>query len=170
MLPVLAALASAGLGLITDAVIAKGKQVVETELGIKLPTTAPELTPEVTTKLLEVQNAHEAFLVTAALEAEKNSTAAEAAASAEVTARWQADTASDVMLAKVIRPSVLIYLLTGFTIAAGASVGGYVMPADYLAVLKELLYMVFAAYFVGRTTEKVASTVATMIKDWKAPK
>lgn len=166
MIPaVLALLAEKGLSLISSAVIAKGKSVIEDKLGIKLPSTAEELTPELTAKLLEVQNAHEEFLITAALEEKKVEAASQAAASTEVTARWQADMGSDNKLSKNIRPAVLIFLLLLFTGFAIASIKKVNIDVAYVSLLGELLKMVFTAYFVGRTVEKSIDMLAKTKKD-----
>lgn len=161
MIPaVLAVLATKGLTLISEAVIAKGKSVIEAKLGIKLPSTEAELTPELEAKLLEVQNAHQQFLINAALEEKKIEVAAAEVASKEVSSRWTADMASDNTLSKNIRPAVLIFLLGLFTVAAILASTGYPTPSAYVDLLGELLKMVFTAYFVGRTVEKGIDMIA----------
>jgi VIT1/CCC1 family predicted Fe2+/Mn2+ transporter len=64
MLPVVAALASAGLNLLADAVKAKGKKIVEKKLGIKLPEKPEELTPEKVEELHRIEIDHEIDLMT----------------------------------------------------------------------------------------------------------
>ena len=66
MLPALiAVLAEKGLGLIGNAIVAKGKEVVEEKLGVKIPDDPKDLTPELTVRLQERQAEHEEFLVQA---------------------------------------------------------------------------------------------------------
>lgn len=68
MIPIVAALAEAGLGLIGNAILSKGKDVVEEKLGVKIPDDPKQLTPELVGRLQELQMKHEEFLVSAALE------------------------------------------------------------------------------------------------------
>lgn len=160
MIPaVLAALASKGLGLLSDAIIAKGKDAVEKKLGVKIPATEEALTPEAVAKLWEAQAAHETFL----LECLKVEAGAQAEATKAVTDRWQADMASDSKLSKAVRPGTLIYLLVLFTGFAIAALFGYSLPDAYLKLLGELLWAVFVAYFVGRSGEKGVSMIAAIL-------
>ena len=65
-----------------------------------------------------------------------------------VTRRWQADARSDSWLAQNVRPLTLAVLTIAF-------IGGWYMQIDGLSVVKELLFVVFAGYFGGRSYEKV---------------
>jgi hypothetical protein len=166
MLPVLLAeLSRRGFGLIADAVIAKGQQEVESRLGIKLPEVVEELTPELRIRLAEVQNANKKYLLESALEAERIKSASQANANTAVTDRWKADTGSDVKIAKVVRPAILIYLTAFFSIATIAVMVDtkYTVPAEYLSIFKELLMMVFEAYFIGRSAEKGINLISAAI-------
>lgn len=75
MIPVLGALlttlASEGLGMIGNAILSKGKEVVEEKLGVKIPDDPKQLTPELLQQLQIKQMEHEEFLVQAALEEKK---------------------------------------------------------------------------------------------------
>ena len=64
-----------------------------------------------------------------------------------VTRRWVADARSG-WLPSNVRPLTLIFLTVAFVI-------GWYMQIDGLSVVKELLFVVFAGYFGGRTYEKV---------------
>jgi hypothetical protein len=80
---------------------------------------------------------------------------ADATASQQVTDRWKADMASDSWLAKNIRPTVLIYLLTAYTIFSIGSAYGMNINNSYVELLAQWGMIVMSAYFVGRTVEKV---------------
>jgi hypothetical protein len=67
--PLLQQLAADGLGLIGNAVMAKGKEVIEDKLGVKIEDAMQ--TEEGRQKLLQLQNQHEEFLINAALENRK---------------------------------------------------------------------------------------------------
>ena len=71
MVPIIAALAEAGLSLIGNAILTKGKDVVEEKLGVKIPDDPKALTPELTKTLAMAQMQHEEFLISAALEEKK---------------------------------------------------------------------------------------------------
>lgn len=152
MLPILTALASSGLSLLTNAILAKGKKVVEDKLGIKIPENLKDLTPELTAKLMEVQNAHTQFLISAALEEKKVEAATEEAAAKEASSRWIADMASDNKLSKNTRPGILIYLTAVFSIVVLADLD---IKDAYIQILGQLLMLVYGAYFAGRSVEKV---------------
>ena len=63
---------------------------------------------------------------------------------------------SDVKLAKMIRPSVMIALLVFFmVIMVWDGVDPQFMPPEnYIDLLQVLMLTVFGAYFAGRTIEK----------------
>ena len=65
----------------------------------------------------------------------------------EVTKRWIAD-ASGSWLTKNVRPLVLLFLTVSFII-------GWFMQINELNIIKELLQIVFVAYFGGRSFEKI---------------
>ena len=62
--------------------------------------------------------------------------------------RWVADIGSTSWLAKNVRPLTLLFLTIAFGI-------GWYMQIKELEIVKELLWVVFAGYFGGRTYEKV---------------
>ena len=64
----------------------------------------------------------------------------------EVTKRWVAD-AQGSKLTQNVRPLTLIFLTVAFVI-------GWFLQIEELDVVKELLTMVFLAYFGGRSVEK----------------
>ena len=82
---------------------------------------------------------------------------AEMRAQDNVTERWKADAQSDVKLAKMIRPIMLIVLCLFFmTLTVWDGVDPQFMPPEnYINLLEILMLTVFGAYFAGRTVEKV---------------
>lgn len=65
-----------------------------------------------------------------------------------VTRRWVADSRSGSWLATNVRPLTLIVFTVAFIV-------GWYMQIDGLNIVKELLFVVFAGYFGGRSYEKV---------------
>ena len=163
MIPIVATLlgtlAQNGLGLLSSAIQAKGKQVVEDALGVKISDTP---SPEEVSKLRQLQFDHEERLLElgiekARLEQEelKALLAAQASQDNNVSDRWKADMASDSWLSKNIRPGTLIYILTAYLIFAGLSAAGIQVQESYVALLGQWGMLVMTAYFGGRTVEKV---------------
>jgi hypothetical protein len=157
--PLLTTLASNGLGLLSSAIQAKGKQVVEDTLNIKIPDNP---TPEDVAKLRQASYDHEERLLElgiekARLEQEelKALLAAKVAEDNNVSKRWEADMASDSFLSKNIRPATLIYILTAYLVFAGLSAAGIEINEVYVSLLGQWGMLVMTAYFGGRTVEKV---------------
>jgi hypothetical protein len=163
MIPIAAALlgtlAENGLGLLASAIQAKGKQVVEEKLGVKI---ADNPTPEDVKTLRQLQYDHEERLLElgiekARLEQEelKAILAAQANQENNVSDRWKSDMASDSWLSKNIRPMTLVYILTAYLLFAALSAAGIQVQESYVQLLGQWGMLVMTAYFGGRTVEKV---------------
>ena len=164
MLPLVASLlgtlAQNGLGLLSSAIQAKGKEVVENTLGVKIPD-AP--TPEDVAKLRQLQFDHEERLLELGIEnakmelAELDLLAKAAQNDADnITDRWEADMASDSWLSKNIRPMSLIAIFIGYFLFAMMSAFGYNASESYVILLGNWGQLIMGAYFAGRTIEKLA--------------
>ena len=163
MIPIVASLlttlAQNGLGLLSSAIQAKGKEVVENTLGVKI---SDSPTPEEVAKLRQLQFEHEERLLElgimkARIEQEEMKALLAAAANEEdnVSKRWTADMTSDSWLSKNIRPMTLVYILTAYLIFAGLSAAGINVQESYVSLLGQWGMLVMTAYFGGRTVEKV---------------
>jgi len=164
MIPIIGALlgtlAENGLGLLSSAIQAKGKEVVENTLGIKIPDNP---TPADVEKLRELQYQHEERLIELGIEkaklemAELELLAKAAQADADnITDRWQADMSSDSWLSKNIRPMSLVALFLGYFLFAMMSAYGYNANESYVTLLGNWGQLIMGAYFGGRTIEKLA--------------
>jgi hypothetical protein len=164
MIPIVASLlgtlAQNGLGLLSSAIQAKGKEVVENTLGVKIPD-AP--TPEDVAKLRQIQFDHEERLLELGIEKAKMELAeldllAKAAQNDanNITDRWEADMASDSWLSKNIRPMSLIAIFLGYFLFAMMSAFGYNANESYVTLLGNWGMLIMGAYFGGRTVEKLA--------------
>lgn len=93
------------------------------------------------------------------LEFEKLASQVEIARQEAVTRRWEADMSSDVQLAKLIRPSIMIALLVFFmAVTVWDAVSEEFMPREnFIDLLQVLMLTVFGAYFAGRTIEKTTT-------------
>jgi hypothetical protein len=163
MIPIVASLlgslAQNGLTLLSSAIQAKGKEVVENALGVKI---SDNPSPEEVSKLRQLQFEHEERLLElgiekARLEQEELKVLLEAQANQEdnVSKRWEADMSSDSWMSKNIRPMTLVYILTAYLIFAGLSAAGINVQETYVNLLGQWGMLVMTAYFGGRTVEKV---------------
>jgi len=163
MIPIVASLlgtlAQNGLGLLSSAIQAKGKEVVEKTLGVKI---SDNPTDAEVASLRQLQYDHEERLLElgiekARLEQEelKALLAAKVAEDNNVSRRWEADMASDSFLSKNIRPGTLVYILTAYLLFAGLSAAGIEVNPVYVQLLGQWGMLVMTAYFGGRTVEKV---------------
>jgi hypothetical protein len=164
MIPVIGALlgtlAESGLGLLSSAIQAKGKEVVENTLGIKIPDNP---TPADVEKLRQLQYDHEERLLELGIEKAKMELAelqlfADAAKNEDnnVSNRWDVDMASDSWLSKNIRPMSLIAIFCGYFLFAMMSAFGYNANESYVNLLGQWGMLIMGAYFGGRTIEKLA--------------
>ena len=164
MLPIVASLlgslAENGLGLLSSAIQAKGKEVVEKTLGVKIPDNP---TSEDVSKLRQLQFEHEERLLELGIEKAKMELAeldllAKAAQSDadNVTDRWEADMSSDSWLSKNIRPMSLIAIFLGYFLFAMMSAYGHNANESYVTLLGNWGMLIMGAYFGGRTIEKLA--------------
>jgi hypothetical protein len=163
MIPIVASLlgtlAQNGLGLLSSAIQAKGKEVVENALGVKISDNPTEA--EVA-KLRQLQYDHEERLLELGIEKArieqeelKALLAAKVAEDTNVSRRWEADMSSDSWLSKNIRPGTLVYILTAYLLFAGLSAAGIQVQESYVQLLGQWGMLVMTAYFGGRTVEKV---------------
>jgi hypothetical protein len=163
MIPIVASLlgtlAQNGLGLLSSAIQAKGKEVVENTLGVKIPDNP---TPEDVSNLRQLQFEHEERLLELGIEKAKMELAelqlfADAAKNdaENITDRWNADMASDSWLSKNIRPICLIAILLAYFIFTTMSAFGHNANEGYVNLLAGWGQLVMGAYFAGRTAEKI---------------
>lgn len=164
MIPILGALlgtlAENGLGLLSSAIQAKGKEVVENTLGVKIPDNP---SAEDVVKLRELQYAHEERLLELGIEKAKMELAeleiiAKSNQNQEdnVSDRWKADMSSDSWLSKNIRPMSLIAIFFGYFLFAMMSAYGLNANEAYVQLLGQWGMLIMGAYFGGRTIEKLA--------------
>lgn len=155
MLPaIVSMLLEKGLGILGGAVLTKGQAVIEEKLGIKL---TPDPTPEQVAVLREVELKHREFLIEVAMKGRQQEADFQKMQEESVTDRWKADTNTDSVLAKNIRPMVLVYLLAAYTILAIMSAFKYDVEESYVLLLGQWGMIVMTAYFGGRTLEKIIS-------------
>ncbi len=116
MPPIVAALFQQGLTVLGNAVLAKGKEVVEDKLGIKLPDGEKPLDPEQVIRLREIEAEHEQWLIEANIRKREQELESERLAYADLADAREREvkiaTSDDApMLNKVITPILAIGLL-----------------------------------------------------------
>jgi hypothetical protein len=163
MIPIVGALlgtlAENGLGLLASAIQAKGKQIVEDKLGVKI---SDNPTPAEVETLRQLQYDHEERLLELGIEKARIEQeelrvllAAQANQENNVSDRWKADMGSDSWLSKNIRPMTLVYILTSYLLFAALSAAGIQVQESYVQLLGQWGMLVMTAYFGGRTVEKI---------------
>jgi hypothetical protein len=163
MIPIVASLlgtlAQNGLGLLSSAIQAKGKEVVENALGVKISDNPSDA--EVA-KLRQLQFDHEERLLELGIEKARIEQeelrvllAAQANQENNISDRWKADMSSDSWLSKNVRPMTLVYILTAYLLFALLDGAGYKISETYITLLGQWGLIVMTAYFGGRTVEKV---------------
>ena len=164
MIPIVASLlgtlAQNGLGLLSSAIQAKGKEFVEQTLGVKI---SDNPSPEEVSKLRQLQFDHEERLLELGIEKArveqeelKILLAAQANQENNISDRWKADMSSDSWLSKNIRPMALIAIFVAFFLFTMMSAFGFNAQESYVNLLGQWGQIIFLAYFGGRTVEKLA--------------
>jgi len=155
----IAPLLTQGLSLISNAVLAKGKEWVEEKTGVKLD---QPLSAEDTLKLRQYEMDHEEELLRLRIEEKKLGidelqvmVQAMNSEDNNVTDRWKADMTSDSWLSKNIRPGTLIYILSAYVLFALLDGAGYKISETYITLLGQWGLIVMTAYFGGRSVEKI---------------
>lgn len=159
----IAALVSQGLGLTANAVLARGVEWLKETTGIDIDLEKdPKLTPEQLTALKQQELENELELRKLALEEQKLDfqtmqliAEMEKTEQQEVTKRWQADMNSDSWLSKNVRPTVLVYLLTAYSVFSLMSVWELTVNPAFVELLAQWGMIVMTAYFGGRSAEKI---------------
>lgn len=82
---------------------------------------------------------------------------AESQAQEQVSRRWEADMKADNWLSKNIRPLILIFLTFILVLLSflDGNIGGFTINEAYKPIYQTLLITVYAAYFAGRSIEKI---------------
>jgi hypothetical protein len=73
----------------------------------------------------------------------------------ELTARLQADMASDSWLSKNIRPMTLVFILVAYTVFGMMSAWDIEVNTSYVELLGQWGMLIMSFYFGGRTLEKI---------------
>lgn len=164
MVPILASLATSGLGLLFDFVRGKGTKVateyILDKTGIDISAGELDETQIVALKQFEMEHTEELIRLTN--ETKKIVYGAEAAFAGELTKRHMYDMKSDSWLSKNVRPMSLIALLGTLIICTFVPIGAIdvagaaitILTLEKYETLAMLCKYVFGYYFIGRTTEK----------------
>jgi hypothetical protein len=146
MIPIVASLlgslAQNGLGLLSSAIQAKGKEVVEKTLGVKIP---DDPTPEDVSNLRQLQYEHEERLLELGIEKAKMEL--EEMKVLAAAAQNEDDN---------VRPMSLIAIFFGYFLFAMMSAFGLNANESYVQLLGQWGMLIMGAYFGGRTIEKLA--------------
>ena len=154
MLPIVGALASAGLNLLADVIREKGKDFVEKKFNVKIPDNPEQLDQETLLKLKELELKHEEELQRILLEQRQQELDYLKTVDQETTKRWVSDNTAG-LITKLVRPFTLIYLLAAFTLIGLLDQNLLHVKDIYAKTLADLLQMAVLAYFGLRSFEKL---------------
>jgi len=168
MLPIVATLAGAGLDLLASVIKQKGKEVAEKKLGVKIPDTPENLTPEKLIELRKLQYEHEEELKRLLLEERK--TYIEDTQSARDTYK-SVSTSPDTPFINKVFPSilagvtVLLTFLMFFLFAINKFDGTQKDIVIYiLGVLSTVTTQIFAFYFGSSMGSKEKTEILRRLK------
>lgn len=169
--PLLTTLASSGLGLLAGAIQAKGKEVIEEKLGVKIPTEASQLTPELLAQLKIKEIDFEEFLIEArikeleiGIEDTKDARAREVSISTSEQAPLLNKIITPVLAIGVLSLTFLIFIFMIFGEAA-LEPSRKDLLVYILGVLSAISTQIIAYYFGSSTGSKEKSiTLAGMEK------
>lgn len=153
MAPILAALVKFGLPILAGAVQTKGKDFIQEKLGVNIDELLGSEQGRIQLRQLEIQ--HEQWLVDASIRIREQEVEFYKEQEKNISERWKADMASDSWLSKNIRPSVLLFLLTAYTLFSILSGFEFQIEKTYIELLGQWGIIVMTAYFGGRTLEKI---------------
>lgn len=153
MIPaIVTTLAGKGFSLLADAVMTKGKEVVEDTLKVKLDNLDSEAKIR---KLKQMEFDHEERLREMALDSKKLDHVLVEKEMEQVTARWESDNKHGTHFSKHFRPGALSALTIVF-IAMIFLDGNIITIKDaYQSIMQSLLLTGYGAYFGARTVEKI---------------
>jgi hypothetical protein len=154
--PYLIELAKNGLNLLAGAIQAKGKEIVENQLGVKIPESPAAFTPEKLTELKKLEIQHEEFLVNAQIQEKQLELDADKTAQQQVSDRWKFDMSSDSWLSKNVRPITLVYWTLAISILVildTALKEAFQVRDEWIELIKYSYEVILAAYFIGRTVQ-----------------
>lgn len=136
-------LTSAGLNLLKNVFIKKGKKFVEDKFDVDIEEMLSS--EEGIRQLRTLELEHEKFLVESLHKQDE-----------ETTERWVSDNLAGI-LPRLVRPLTLVYLIIIYTVLAlvDGNVGGFVIKEVYVKGFNEMLWIAFPAYFGLRTLEKL---------------
>ena len=159
MVPIVAALLQQGLGLLGNAVLAKGKDVVEKKLGVTIPDDPLQLTSPKLVELKQAEMRHEEVLRELAIKQQENELKAEAAGQQQVSNRWKYDMTSDSWLSKNVRPLTLVYwtLAISLLIVLDSIELKFNIKNAWIELIEASYMVILAAYFVGRTVQHLGA-------------
>jgi len=157
MLPIVAALAKAGLPILVNAITAVGKDAIEKKLGIDIEDATR--TEAGLIRLRELEFQHEEWLVDASLRQMEMENKADATAQQSVTERWKFDMSSDSWLSKNVRPIILLYWTAAITglIILDSAVREFTVKNAWVELIETSYLLVLGAYFVGRTAQHITN-------------
>lgn len=158
MIPVVAMLLEQGLSLLGNAVLSKGRDVVEKELGIKLPDGNKPIDPETAVRLKELEIKHEEWLLDSALrQAEVELKDAAQGYADTANARGMQVSAQESVNASWLQKNI-VPLLALLVVVGGGWMFYYTMDSSQQMALVGIITLVLGFYFGTSASSQQHST------------
>ena len=151
-MPLIKKLAGEGLTTLTNALLAKGKDAIETTLGVNLDEKMKTEQGIYDLRMLEVKL--EEYLLSAALEEKRVDYRFLMENQKEITDRWEADNKAG-GLNRLVRPCSLIFLLVVYSFMAFTDNNFFPIKEVYATGFESLLFIAMPSYFGARAIEKI---------------
>jgi hypothetical protein len=161
--PLLKDLAESGLGLLSSAIKAKGKQVVEEKLGIDIEKTMQ--TEEGRYKLLQLQTDHEEFLLDYTLKAEQQSIEREKIALEDRSSARDMNTRINESANASWLSKNIAAMLALFVITVGFAILYFTKEADVRTAVVGLMTLVLGFYFGSTSSSKGKDEVIAKVTE-----
>jgi hypothetical protein len=162
-IPLLKDLAESGLGLLSSAIKAKGKQVIEEKLGVDIAKTMQ--TEEGRYKLLELQTKHEEYLLSYTLEAEKQSIERDKIAMQDRSSARDMNTRVNESVHASWLTKNIAAMLAIFVISTGMIILYITKEADVRTAVVGLMTLVLGFYFGSTSSSKGKDDVIAKVTD-----
>ena len=152
LIPILTKLAESGLSILGNAIVAKGKDVVEKQLGVDIDNTMQ--TEEGRIKLLQLQQAHEEFLLNANIQSKEQELKEQALAYADTASARDMNTRVNESVSASWLSKNIAAMLAVVVVSVGFALLATTEAADVRTAVVGLMTLVLGFYFGSTSSSK----------------
>lgn len=152
LIPIIAKLAESGLSILGNAIVAKGKDVVEKQLGVDIDSTMQ--TEEGKVKLLQLQHQHEEFLLNANIQSKEQELKEQALAYADTASARDMNTRVNESVSASWFSKNIAAMLAVMVVSVGFTLLATTDAADVRTAVVGLMTLVLGFYFGSTSSSK----------------